>query len=220
MQGETRTAGFWYWLRVLTIGRRPKRTLVRLAVLVAASVVVFKFVLLPIRVMGLSMEPSFHDHAVNFINRLAYISGEPQRGDVVGIRMSTNADGPLQFMLLKRVVGLPGETISFSGGRLLVNGEPQEEPYLKLHSNWNERGRRLGSNEYFFVGDNRSMPPEQHEHGVAYRSQIVGRVLFKGKRNYSGSDSAPHPEAQRATPGRLGEASLPEKLREDSRTRE
>jgi hypothetical protein len=104
---------------------------------------------------------------------------------------------------------LPGETISFSGGRLLVNGEPQEEPYLKLHSNWNERGRRLGSNEYFFVGDNRSMPPEQHEHGVAYRSQIVGRVLFKGKRNYSGSDSAPHPEAQRATPGRLGEASLP-----------
>ena len=179
--GETSSAGFWYWLRVLTIGRRPKRTLLRLAVLVVASVVVFKFVLLPIRVTGLSMEPSFHNRAVNFINRLAYMSEPPQRGDVVGIRMSTNMDGPLQVMLLKRLVGLPGETIAFSGGQLLVNGEPQEEPYLKLRSNWNERGRRLGSNEYFFVGDNRSMPPEQHEHGVAYRSQIVGRVLFKGR---------------------------------------
>jgi signal peptidase I len=166
---------------VLTIGRRPKRTLLRLAVLVVAVVVVFKFVLLPIRVMGLSMEPSFHDRTVNFINRLAYVNGQPQRGDVVGIRMSTNTDGPLQVMLLKRLVGLPGETISFSSGHLVVNGEPQKEPYLKLISDWNEPGKLLGSNEYYFVGDNRSMPPDWHEHGVADRSQIVGRVLIKGR---------------------------------------
>jgi signal peptidase I len=178
---ETPSAGLWYWLRVLTIGRRPKRTLLRLAVLVVASVVVFRFVLLPIRVMGLSMEPSFHDHAINFINRLAYVGGQPRRGDVVGIRMSTNTAGPLQVMLLKRLVGLPGETISFSGGQLLVNGQPQKEPYLKLHSDWDERERLLGSNQYYFVGDNRSMPPDQHDHGMAYRSQIVGRVLFRGR---------------------------------------
>jgi signal peptidase I len=183
---ETSSAGFWYWLRVLTIGRRPKRTLLRLAVLVVAAVVIFKFVLLPIRVMGLSMEPTFHDRAVNFINRLAYIGGPPQRGDVVGIRLSTNTDGPVQVMLLKRLVGLPGETIAFSSGHLLVNGNPQEEPYLKwLNPDWNEPGRSLGSNEYYFVGDNRSMPPERHEHGVAFRSQIVGRVLLKGKQQDS-----------------------------------
>jgi signal peptidase I len=180
MASESSSFGFWYWLRVAVVGRRPKRTLARVAVLVVAAVVVFKFVLLPIRVGGISMEPTFHDRAVNFINRLAYVRGGPQRGDVVGILPSNDTNAAFPFLLLKRVVGLPGETISFSGGHVCVNGERQEEPYLKLPCQWNVPGRTLGTNEYYFVGDNRSMPPEQHVHGVADRSQIVGRVLFKG----------------------------------------
>ena len=180
MPGESPSSGFWYWLRVAAIGRRPKRTLARLAALVAASVVVFNFVLLPIRVTGISMEPTFHDQTVNFINRLAYVRGEPQRGDVVGLRFSTNGTGAVHVILLKRLVGLPGETISFSDSYLCVNGEPLEEPYLKLRSPWNEPGKTLGPGHYYFVGDNRSMPPGLHEHGVATRSQIVGRVLLKG----------------------------------------
>jgi len=164
----------------MAIGRRPKRTLLRLAVLVVASIVTFKYVLLPIRVTGISMEPTFHDGAVNFINRLAYVRGQPQRGDVVGIRFSTNASDTFHFVLLKRVVGLPGETISFVGGHVCVNGEPQDEPYLKLPSNWNVPEKTLGPDDYYFVGDNRSMPPDWHEHGIAERARIVGRVLLKG----------------------------------------
>ncbi len=162
----------------MAIGRRPKWTLIRLAVLVVSSVILFKFVLLPIRVIGPSMEPTFHDRAVNFINRLAYVRRQPQRGDVVGIRFSINADGTPHALLLKRLVGLPGETISFSGGHVCVNGERQDEPYLKWPSQWNLPDRKLGSEEYYFVGDNRTMPPDQHEHGIAYRSQILGRILF------------------------------------------
>jgi len=180
MPGESPSSRFWYWLRVAAVGRRPKRTLARLAVLVAASAVLFKFALVPIRVTGISMEPAFHDNAVNFINRLAYVRGQPQRGDVVGLRLSTNADATFHVLLLKRLVGLPGETISFSGGHLRVHGKPLEEPYLKLHSNWNVPEKTLGPDDYYFVGDNRSMPPQQHKHGVATRSQIVGRVLWKG----------------------------------------
>jgi signal peptidase I len=126
------------------------------------------------------MEPTFHDRAVNFINRLAYVRGQPQRGDVVGIRFSTDASTPVHFVLLKRLVGLPGETISFSGGHVCVNGELQAEPYLKWRSDWNVPAKTLGPDDYYFVGDNRTMPPDQHTHGVAARSQIVGRVLFKG----------------------------------------
>jgi signal peptidase I len=164
----------------MAIGRRPKRTLARLAVLVVASTVIFKFVLLPIRVVGYSMEPTFHNRAVNFINRLAYVRGLPRRGDVVGIRFSTSPGDTFHLLLLKRVVGLPGETISFSGGHVCVNGERQDEPYLKLPSDWNVPGKTLGPEEYYFVGDNRSMPPDQHEHGIAERARIVGRVLWKG----------------------------------------
>lgn len=180
MQSESASSGFWYWLRVAAIGRRPKRTLARLAALVVVSVVVFKFALLPVRVTGISMEPAFHDRAVNFINRLAYVRRQPRRGDVVALRLSTNTTGAFHVLLLKRLVGLPGETVSFSDGYVCVNGEPLEEPYLKYRANWNLPGKTLGPDNYYFVGDNRSMPPAQHEHGVATRSQIVGRVLFNG----------------------------------------
>jgi signal peptidase I len=180
MPDESPSSGFWHGLRIVAIGRRPKRTLARLAVLVVASVVVFNFVLLPIRVTGSSMEPTYHDRAVNFINRLAYVLGQPRRGDVVGIRLSPNANATFHELLLKRLVGLPGETISFSDGHVCVNGAPQDEPYLKLSSGWNVPGKTLGPDDYYFVGDNRSMRPDEHVHGVAPRSQIVGRILLGG----------------------------------------
>jgi signal peptidase I len=180
MPSQPPTSRFWYWWRVAAIGRRPKWTLVRLAVLVVASVVVFKFVLLPIRVTGISMEPTFHDRAVNFVNRLAYVRGQPQRGDVVGLRFRDDPDAPVHVLLLKRLVGLPGDAISFADGHVCLNGVPQEEPYLKLPSRWNLQEKTLGPDDYYFVGDNRSMPPDLHKHGIASRSQIVGRVLLKG----------------------------------------
>src|ERR1051326_9386456 len=75
------------WL-AFVIGRNPERTLIRLVLLVAASFVIFGFVLLPIRVEGPSMLPTYKDHRINFVNRLAYIFHEPKRGDVVAIRPS------------------------------------------------------------------------------------------------------------------------------------
>ena len=75
------------WLRTALIGRRPKRTLVRAAVLLVVSLAVFKYWLLPIRIEGSSMLPTYKEHGVNFVNRLAYWRHEPRRGDVVAIRL-------------------------------------------------------------------------------------------------------------------------------------
>jgi signal peptidase I len=180
MPGVSPSSRFWYWLRVLAIGRRPKWTLIRLAVLLVTTVIVFKYVLLQIRVIGPSMEPNFHSGTINFINRLAYVRQPPRRGDVIGIAYYTNADGSLRDLLLKRVVGLPGETISFSGGHVCVNGVRQDETYLKWPSQWNVPPHTLGSNEFYFVGDNRTMPPELHEHGTVTLNRIVGRVFING----------------------------------------
>src|SRR5262249_34612085 len=110
---------------------------------------------------------------INFLNRLAYVRHGPQRGDVVGIRYSGES-----IMLLKRVVGLPGEEISFNDGTLLVNGEPLDEPYVKSECHWTHKPLRFGPDEYYVVGDNRSMPWDDHEHGAANRRRIVGKVLF------------------------------------------
>lgn len=166
-------------LRVLALGRNPKRTLVRAATLAVVCVVVFKWMLLPARIDGISMEPTYSDRSFDFVNRLAYLAHEPRRGDVVGIRL-TPPDGwsSPRIMYFKRVVGLPGEAISFVDGHALVNGRKLDEPYEKLPSDWNMAPVTLGRDEYFVVGDNRSMPREDHVFGKAKRSRIVGKALW------------------------------------------
>jgi signal peptidase I len=161
------------WLRIVVIGRNPRMTLVRVAVLIVASFVVFKYVLLPIRVEGISMLPTYQDRSVNFVNRLAYLRHEPQRGDVISIRLAG-----LHRMYLKRIIGLPGETVAFEKGRVLINGEALEEPYEKLHCDWDREPVTLGPDEYFVVGDNRTMPWQGHRMGKVDREHIVGKALL------------------------------------------
>ncbi len=165
------------WVRVLVVGRNWKFTLARLAVLVIACFVVFHFILLPVRVEGISMLPTCRDGSVNFVNRLAYLWHPPRRGDVVGIRLSPLDIRP-SVMYLKRIIGLPGDTVAFVNGRVLINGQVLNEPYEKYDCDWDLPPVKLGPNEYFVVGDNRSMPPEFHVKGVAKSDQIIGKLLL------------------------------------------
>jgi hypothetical protein len=70
------------------IGRNPRATLLRIAILVSVSLLVFGWILVPLRLAGISMLPTYRDGAFNFANRAAYWIGEPARGDVVAIRMA------------------------------------------------------------------------------------------------------------------------------------
>src|SRR5215831_2761166 len=116
------------WWRRLLIGRRPKRTLVRIVVLVITAFVLTRFVFLPIRVDGGSMLPTYKERGVNFVNRLAYLLHEPRRGDVVGIRLAEQSIWFPHFLYMKRIVGLPGETVAFHGGHAFINGKVLDEP--------------------------------------------------------------------------------------------
>ncbi len=174
MHSEAATRGPVWWLRTILIGRNPKVTLIRVVALIAVTFVVFKFVLLPpVRITGPSMMPTLRENSIHLVNRLAYVWHEPRRGDVVSIRLAGNS-----IMYMKRIVGLPGETIQFSDGQLLVNGEVLEEPYVKTPCHWDMPAQKLGPNEYFVVGDNRVMPIDDHYLGAATRDRIVGKILL------------------------------------------
>jgi signal peptidase I len=167
------------WLQRVLIGRRPELTLIRIFVLVVICTLTFKFVLLPIRVEGISMEPTYHDHRVDCVNRLAYVGHDPQRGDVVAIRFSD--PGPLSRpseMLMKRIIALPGETVSFHDGHAYIDGRLLDEPYVKNPCDWEHGPIHCGPNQYYVVGDNRSMPFEFHTQGRADRDRIIGKVLL------------------------------------------
>ena len=162
-----------HWARIAVIGRNPKATLMRVVVLVVACFIVFKFILLHIQVEGISMLPTYPDRSKHFVNRLAYLWHEPQRGDVVGIRLA----GP-HVMYMKRIIGLPDETVAFVDGRVLINGAVLAEPYEKTDCDWNRAPITLGPDEYFVVGDNRTMPEENHVFGKVERSRIVGKTIL------------------------------------------
>jgi signal peptidase I len=175
MEPAAPAARFPGWLRVALIGRNPKRTAMRATVLAICCFLffkffVFKFIVLPVRIEGYSMYPTYRDWGINFVNRLAYHHSLPQRGDVVGIRMA----GP-SVMLMKRIVGLPGETVAFSHDHLFVNGKVMPEPYLKDHSPAPFMSPvTLGPREYYVIGDNRT----NSDAGRIDRGRIVGKVIL------------------------------------------
>jgi signal peptidase I len=160
-------------LITLALGKSPARTMKRTAATAVLCIIVFRFLLIPARLHGTSMEPAYRNNSFNFINTLAYIRKEPVRGDVVGIRLAGR-----RVMLLKRIIGLPGENLEFRGGQLFINGEPFPEPYLKTESDWDMPGAEIGPDEYFAAGDNRSMPIENHELGRVRRERITGKAVF------------------------------------------
>src|SRR5215472_9579783 len=143
------------WVRVVLIGRNWKLTLVRLIVLIVTCFIVFRFVLLPVRVEGISMLPTCRNGSVNFVNRLAYLRHGPHRGDVVGIRLSDPSVMWPSLMYLKRVIGLPGESVAFVNGAVYIDGHELTEPYEKFDCDWDLPPVKLGPSEYFVVGDNR-----------------------------------------------------------------
>jgi signal peptidase I len=160
------------WQR-LVIGARPKRTLLRIVILAPSLFLLFGYVLLPVRIVGESMYPTYKNGGVNLVNRLSYLFHEPRHGDVVAIRLADE-----HVMLLKRIVGLPGEQVGFHEGHLTLNGTVVHEPYLTQPSNWEDPPELVETGKYFVVGDNRTMPESDHVHGKAERSRIVGKVLW------------------------------------------
>jgi signal peptidase I len=158
-----------WWGRIL-VGRRPQRTLARLATLVIVVFVSFKFLFIPIRVVGNSMSPSYHNGRVNLINRLSYRWRRPRRGDVVAVRKEDT-----YTVLLKRIVGLPGERIAIRRGHIMVNGSPLPEPYARGgDATWVRGEILLGADEYFVIGDNRDVTVYFTVHG----NEIIGKALL------------------------------------------
>jgi signal peptidase I len=158
-----------WWLRLI-VGRRPVRTLVRLLIVVGLTLILFRVLFIPIRVTGNSMEPTYVNGRINFINRLAYVRRQPERGDVVAILMEDS-----RYPILKRVLGLPGESIVLRNGQVAVNGEFLQEGYVRGVGLSRElRTTSLDESHYFVIGDNR----EVTAYGNVTLADIKGKVLF------------------------------------------
>jgi signal peptidase I len=149
------------------------RFLVRSGLVALTAVICFTWVLIPFRIHGHSMSPTYRDGEFNFCNKLQYVFSTPSRHDVVGIRYAGT-----RVMLLKRILAFEGETVEFRQGRLYVDGNYISEPYVTSLFNWNLEARTVSPGHVYVVGDNRRVPIISHDFGQTPIYRIVGAPLW------------------------------------------
>jgi signal peptidase I len=154
------------------------------AVVIAVGVVfiIRQFLVQPFIVSGDSMIPNFQNGNYLLVDELTYRFFPPQRGDVIVFHYPN--DPSLYF--IKRIIGLPGETVKISNGKVIIinkthpDGFVLDESYLPagLPTDGNETNV-LGPNQYFVLGDNRTYSFDSRSWGDLSRNYIVGLVRFR-----------------------------------------
>ncbi|MBI2122115.1 MAG: signal peptidase I [Candidatus Sungbacteria bacterium] len=141
------------------------------------------FIIQPFIVRGASMDPNFEDRQYLIVDEVSYYFREPERGEVIIFHYPRD---PRQYFI-KRIVGLPGDTLEFTGGRVKITNKAYqegftfEEPYLMPPDRPTGPYMRitLGEDEYFVLGDNRDASSDSRVWGVLRRELIVGRAFFR-----------------------------------------
>ncbi len=142
---------------------------------IAIALLIHVFLAQATRVYGQSMEPNLHTDQRLVIEKVSYRLHGPQRGDVVVIQDPTG--GP--ELLIKRVIGLPGERITVTDGRVYVDGTPIAEPYLTQPTSGNGRSWVVPPLHVFVMGDNRIASRDSRIFGPVALDQIVGHAVFR-----------------------------------------
>jgi len=129
-------------------------------------------------VEGPSMQPNFHTGQYIIVSRVNYLLGNPQRGEVVVFHYPGNP----QEDYIKRVIGLPGDTVEIRDTQVYVNGIQLSEPYINepcSATSCRDNVWELGENEYFVMGDNRNHSSDSRVFGPVGRDHIVGEALIR-----------------------------------------
>jgi len=125
------------------------------------------------------MEPNFQDGDYLIIDEISYRFGDPERGDVVVFNYPHN---PAQ-KYIKRIIGLPGETIEISAGKIAVStvfgSQALVEEYLLGQNTSGDIKLTLAKDEYFVLGDHRAASADSRQWGPLNREYIIGKVFFR-----------------------------------------
>ncbi len=184
--------GFWYHLCYMSIAQREQTSLasaggfllemLQIALIAIAIILPVRYFLVqPFIVKGESMEPNFHENEYLIIDELSYRFRDPGRGEIVVFHPPGNEG---QYYI-KRVIGLPGETVEIRDGKVTIfndshpNGITLDEVYLEDHTEGHQRVT-LASNEYYLLGDNRDASLDSRTFGPVPLDHMTGRVWIRG----------------------------------------
>ena len=158
---------------------RPKKktdwrvVAIRGGIIAAATVLVCLFILRPMVINGGSMKPTYSGRGFTFAFLPYFKLYAPQRKQIVVLKHAG-----FNTFLLKRVLAFSGETVEFRNGVLYVNGKELDEPYVKYPCDWNLSRREVPHGKIFVLGDNRSMPLQNHVGGMIDQSRLAGVPIW------------------------------------------
>ncbi len=157
---------------------REIRTWIRDIVFAAlTAVLIVVFVVQPVKVEGTSMQPHLADQERIFVNKFVYHVAEIGRGDIVVFWYPK--DPAKSF--IKRVIGLPGETVEIESGRVYVNGSPLDEPYVPgEYADSSYFGPAIvPPGSYFVLGDHRNSSNDSRNWGMVPADNIFGKAVLR-----------------------------------------
>ena len=125
-----------------------------------------------VRVDGLSMNPTLQNGEYVLVSRLSYMTGEPQRGDIIVFSFPVDQSQDL----IKRVIGLPGETITIRNNEVLIDGRKLEEPYIAQSPVYSGEWT-VGEGQLFVLGDNRNDSKDSHQWGLLPKENVIGKAM-------------------------------------------
>jgi signal peptidase I len=154
---------FWLWGRDMLFS-------------LAVSFFIITFLYQPVRVEGTSMMPRLGDQDRLFINKFVYHFEDIHHGDVVVFHYPRDP----QKSYIKRVIAVPGDELRIDDGRTYVNGRLLPEPYVprKFHDSRSQDAIVIPADQYFVMGDHRSISSDSRDFGPVARELIYGKAAF------------------------------------------
>ena len=160
----------------------PLAEIIRFSIIALIIVIPIRmFVAQPFIVSGASMEDTFQSGEYLIVDQLTYYFEKPERGDVVIFRYPRD---PSKFFI-KRVIGIPGDTVIIEGDQVTIRNDAHPEgytlpePYVSDMTASGNITEELGEREYFVMGDNRDASSDSRVWGVLQEDRIVGRALLR-----------------------------------------
>ncbi len=155
--------------------------IVEIALVILAAYLIIEYAVEKTTMMGISMNTTLNDGDKIIINKLSYLRDEPDRFDVIVFSQSKTGHG---YYNIKRVIGLPGETVEIINGAVFINGEKLRERITveaMRVAGLAEEAIVLGENEFFVLGDNRNYSEDSRfaNIGIIVKEDIIGKAWLR-----------------------------------------
>lgn len=139
------------------------------------NILIRTYLCIPYRVQLGSMEPTLHGDNMVLVNKVVYQIHSPRRGDIVVFNLP---DKSFYTRYIKRIIGIPGDSVEIKDGYVYINDVKIQEPYLDSETPGQYGPRKLGLAEYFVLGDKRDNTFDSREFGPIQMKDIMGKAFF------------------------------------------